>query len=190
MTVGRSFGVTFDHEEDFFEALSSFCREHGVGQGYIPTFIGAFAEAEIVGACEKLGGPDAGSRGGRRDHDATRRRSPARLSRRMDGNWSTRQLRGAGKRHSPILTACPPSSRPASVTTPRRYAHSGRTSPRTFADSSHNTSGARYRPGPAQGADSPAASPQYSVGPPDLSSSKRSTAWTPLGSPTATGAKR
>ncbi|WP_232839121.1 PCC domain-containing protein [Streptomyces triticisoli] len=54
LTVGRTFGVTFDHGEDFFEALSSFCRDNGVRQGYIPSFIGAFAEAEIVGACEKL----------------------------------------------------------------------------------------------------------------------------------------
>ncbi|MCD9141458.1 PPC domain-containing DNA-binding protein [Streptomyces albireticuli] len=59
LTIGRTFGVTFDHGEDFFEALTAFCREHGVRQGYIPSFIGAFAEAEIVGACEKLENPDA-----------------------------------------------------------------------------------------------------------------------------------
>ncbi|MFI0908943.1 PPC domain-containing DNA-binding protein [Streptomyces abikoensis] len=59
MTVGRTFGVTFDHGEDFFDALPTFCCEHGVRQGYIPSFIGAFAEAEIVGACEKLENPDA-----------------------------------------------------------------------------------------------------------------------------------
>ncbi|KNB53508.1 PPC domain-containing DNA-binding protein [Streptomyces caatingaensis] len=59
LTIGRTFGVTFDHGKDFFEALSTFCREHGVRQGYIPSFIGAFAEAEIVGACERLENPDA-----------------------------------------------------------------------------------------------------------------------------------
>ncbi|MGW7459038.1 PPC domain-containing DNA-binding protein [Streptomyces sp. NPDC054797] len=59
LTIGRTFGVTFDHGEDFFETLSTFCREHGVQQGYIPSFIGAFAEADIVGACEKLENPDA-----------------------------------------------------------------------------------------------------------------------------------
>ncbi|MVO90753.1 DUF296 domain-containing protein [Streptomyces sp. p1417] len=59
LTMGRTFGVTFDHGEDFFDALSAFCREHGVRQGYIPSFIGAFAEVDIVGACEKLEDPDA-----------------------------------------------------------------------------------------------------------------------------------
>jgi predicted DNA-binding protein with PD1-like motif len=59
LTVGRAFGVTFDYGEDSFEALSSFCREHGVCQGCISSLIGAFAEAEVVGACEKLADPDA-----------------------------------------------------------------------------------------------------------------------------------
>jgi predicted DNA-binding protein with PD1-like motif len=59
LNTGRTFGVTFDHGEDFFDALSTFCRDQGVRQGYIPSFIGAFAEAEIVGACEKLEDPNA-----------------------------------------------------------------------------------------------------------------------------------
>ncbi|MCP3820871.1 DNA-binding protein [Streptomyces sp. A3M-1-3] len=59
LTIGRTFGVTFDHGEDFFDTLSRFCREHGIRQGYVPSFIGAFAEAEIVGACEKLKDPNA-----------------------------------------------------------------------------------------------------------------------------------
>ncbi|MGW0731808.1 PPC domain-containing DNA-binding protein [Streptomyces sp. NPDC002851] len=59
LTIGRTFGVTFDHGEDFFDALSAFCSSNGVRQGYIPSFIGAFAEAEIVGACGKLDDPDA-----------------------------------------------------------------------------------------------------------------------------------
>ncbi|MFC4611249.1 PPC domain-containing DNA-binding protein [Streptomyces maoxianensis] len=59
LTVGRTFGVTFDHGEDFYEALSTFCREHGIRQGYLPMFIGAFAEAELVGTCDKLEDPDA-----------------------------------------------------------------------------------------------------------------------------------
>ncbi|MGW0537659.1 PPC domain-containing DNA-binding protein [Streptomyces sp. NPDC003032] len=59
LTIGRTFGVTFDHGEDFFDALSVFCRENEIRQGYVPSFIGAFAEAEIVGACEKLDDPDA-----------------------------------------------------------------------------------------------------------------------------------
>jgi predicted DNA-binding protein with PD1-like motif len=59
LRVGRTFGVVFDHDEDFFDALSDFCRTHGVRQGYIPMFLGGFAEAELVGTCEKLADPEA-----------------------------------------------------------------------------------------------------------------------------------
>ncbi|MCW2912264.1 MAG: putative DNA-binding protein [Actinomycetia bacterium] len=59
MTIGRTFGVNFDHGDDFFTALTDFCRENGVPQGYIPMFIAGFAEAEIVGTCEKLADPQA-----------------------------------------------------------------------------------------------------------------------------------
>jgi predicted DNA-binding protein with PD1-like motif len=59
LTVGRTFGVVFDPGEDFYPTLSAFCREHDIRQGYIPMFLAAFAEAEIVGACEKLPDPDA-----------------------------------------------------------------------------------------------------------------------------------
>jgi predicted DNA-binding protein with PD1-like motif len=59
LTTGRTFGVTFDHGEDFFETLAKFCREHEIRQGYIPMFLAGFAEAEIVGTCEKLENPDA-----------------------------------------------------------------------------------------------------------------------------------
>jgi len=59
LTLGRSFGVAFDHGEDFFTALAEFCRTNGVRQGYIPMFIAGFAEAEIVGTCSKLDDPQA-----------------------------------------------------------------------------------------------------------------------------------
>jgi predicted DNA-binding protein with PD1-like motif len=59
LTIGRTFGVTLDHGEDFFETLTAFCRAHGVRQGYIPMFLAGFAEAEIVGTCEKLEDPSA-----------------------------------------------------------------------------------------------------------------------------------
>lgn len=54
LTIGRTFGVTFDHGDDFFESLAKFCQEHGVRQGYVPSFIAGLAEATIVGACDKL----------------------------------------------------------------------------------------------------------------------------------------
>lgn len=59
LTVGRTFGVVFDPGEDFFPTLAAFCKEQAIRQGYIPTFVAAFAEADIVGACEKVENPDA-----------------------------------------------------------------------------------------------------------------------------------
>jgi predicted DNA-binding protein with PD1-like motif len=58
LTLGRTFGVTFEDGEDFFEALAAFCKENDVRQGYLPMFIGAFAEAEIVGTCDGLKYPE------------------------------------------------------------------------------------------------------------------------------------
>ena len=59
LTLGRTFVVVFDHGEDFFTALADFCRTHNVRQGYIPTFIAGFSEAQIVGTCAKLENPQA-----------------------------------------------------------------------------------------------------------------------------------
>lgn len=58
LILGRTFGVTFEHGEDFFDALASFCKANDVTQGYIPMFIGAFEEAEIVGTCNGLTHPE------------------------------------------------------------------------------------------------------------------------------------
>ena len=59
LTTGRTFGVTFNHGDDFFPTLTEFCQRNNVRHGYIPMFIAAFAEAEIVGACEKIENPAA-----------------------------------------------------------------------------------------------------------------------------------
>ncbi len=59
LTVGRQFGVVFEHGEDFFPTLADFCRANGVRQGYIPMFLAAFEEVEVVGACEKVDNIDA-----------------------------------------------------------------------------------------------------------------------------------
>lgn len=59
LTIGRNFGVTFDHGEDFFETLTTFCKAENIRQGYIPMFLAGFAEADIVGTCEKLEDPGA-----------------------------------------------------------------------------------------------------------------------------------
>lgn len=59
LTLGRSFGLTFDHGEDFFDALTAFCTENRVSQGYIPCFIASFFEVELVGTSDKLEDPKA-----------------------------------------------------------------------------------------------------------------------------------
>jgi hypothetical protein len=59
LTTGRTFGIVFDHHDDFFGTLTAFCAANNVRQGYIPMFIAGFAEAEIVGTCEKLADPGA-----------------------------------------------------------------------------------------------------------------------------------
>ncbi|MEY9211690.1 DUF296 domain-containing protein [Thermobifida halotolerans] len=59
LTQGRTFGLVFDHGEDFFTSLTEFCRSNDVRQGYIPVFIAGFAHVDIVGTCEKLADPAA-----------------------------------------------------------------------------------------------------------------------------------
>ncbi|MFF0494511.1 PPC domain-containing DNA-binding protein [Nocardia sp. NPDC004068] len=59
LTLGRTFGVVFDHGDDFFPVLAEFCREHDVRSGYIPSFIAGFSEVDIVGACDRLDDPTA-----------------------------------------------------------------------------------------------------------------------------------
>jgi predicted DNA-binding protein with PD1-like motif len=59
LKTGRSFGLNFDHGEDFFQALSQFCRENEVRQGYIPMFLAAFAKTEIAGTCARVEDPEA-----------------------------------------------------------------------------------------------------------------------------------
>jgi predicted DNA-binding protein with PD1-like motif len=56
---GRTFAAVFEHGDDFMSSLAGFCRDNGVRQGYIPMFLAGFAEAEIVGTCEKLDNPEA-----------------------------------------------------------------------------------------------------------------------------------
>jgi hypothetical protein len=58
LTIGRTFVVHFDHGDDFYTALSDFCREQDVKQGFIPMFIAGMREVELVGTFEKLDNPD------------------------------------------------------------------------------------------------------------------------------------
>lgn len=59
LSLGRIFGVTFDHGDDFLASLAAFCAENRVDQGFIPSFIAGLAEVRIVGACDRLNDPDA-----------------------------------------------------------------------------------------------------------------------------------
>ncbi|HEV2374921.1 MAG TPA: DUF296 domain-containing protein [Streptosporangiaceae bacterium] len=59
LTTGRTFGLRLDPGESFFPTLEAFCRDHGIRGGYIPMFLAAFAEADIVGTCDKLEDPAA-----------------------------------------------------------------------------------------------------------------------------------
>jgi predicted DNA-binding protein with PD1-like motif len=54
LKAGRTFGVTFQHGEDFMASLGGFCRENEIRLGYIPMFLAGFAQADIVCTCEKL----------------------------------------------------------------------------------------------------------------------------------------
>ncbi|MBA2472483.1 MAG: hypothetical protein H0V41_09685 [Pseudonocardiales bacterium] len=59
LTIGRTFGVNFDHGENFYTALADFCRTHNVRQGYIPMFIAGMRDVDLVGSCQKLDDPNA-----------------------------------------------------------------------------------------------------------------------------------
>ncbi|HUZ25149.1 MAG TPA: DUF296 domain-containing protein [Streptosporangiaceae bacterium] len=59
LTTGRTFGLRLDPGESFFPALEEFCHGQGIRHGYIPMFLAAFADADIVGACDKLEDPAA-----------------------------------------------------------------------------------------------------------------------------------
>jgi len=59
LTTGRTFGARFDPGESFFPSLEAFCDQNGVRQGYIPMFLAGFAEADVVGTCDKLQDPAA-----------------------------------------------------------------------------------------------------------------------------------
>lgn len=57
-TTGRSFVVVIDHGEEFFPTLEKFCAENDIRAGYVPTFVGGFHSARLVGSCEPLKHPE------------------------------------------------------------------------------------------------------------------------------------
>jgi predicted DNA-binding protein with PD1-like motif len=63
LKFGRVFGLTIENGEDFMEALAGFFKENNIRQAHIPSIVGAFSEARIVGTCEKLDDPNQPSYG-------------------------------------------------------------------------------------------------------------------------------
>lgn len=59
MTLGRTFAVVFEPGEDFVSTLQRFCAAHDLRQGYIPMFLAAFSDVDIVGTCEAVADPSA-----------------------------------------------------------------------------------------------------------------------------------
>lgn len=59
LTLGRTFGLVFDHGDDFYTTLQQFCRTERIRQGYIPSFIAGFRTADLVGTCDHLENPEA-----------------------------------------------------------------------------------------------------------------------------------
>jgi predicted DNA-binding protein with PD1-like motif len=59
ITRGREFIFAIDHGEDFFTSLEKLCAAHEIRSGYIPTFLGGFRSARLVGACRPLENPEA-----------------------------------------------------------------------------------------------------------------------------------
>ncbi|MGA5442426.1 PPC domain-containing DNA-binding protein [Streptomyces griseoincarnatus] len=59
ITVGRQIMVVLEHGEDFYSGLAEACAKHEIRSGYIPSFVGGFRTARLVGDCRPLENPDA-----------------------------------------------------------------------------------------------------------------------------------
>lgn len=91
ITTGRSFVLALDHGEDFFAGLAQFCAERNIRSGFIPSFVGGFSSARLVGTCKPMENPEAPF--------GTRSRS------RLSKHWEAAPSLG-----TPSRTAWPPTS--------------------------------------------------------------------------------
>lgn len=48
---GRRIAVVLQPGDDIFAALGEACAAHGIEQGYLPVFLGAFTEVSLIGTC-------------------------------------------------------------------------------------------------------------------------------------------
>jgi predicted DNA-binding protein with PD1-like motif len=51
---GRRIAVVLQPGDDIFGALGDACKAHGIEQGYLPVFLGAFTEVSLIGTCEPI----------------------------------------------------------------------------------------------------------------------------------------
>ncbi|WP_030570335.1 PPC domain-containing DNA-binding protein [Streptomyces aureocirculatus] len=58
LTMGRTFALIFHDGDDFLSELDRFCREAGIRQAIIPTFLGGFRKVGLVGTQGPLQNPD------------------------------------------------------------------------------------------------------------------------------------
>ena len=49
--LGRALMVAVEPGEDLIEQVLSACRGHGIEQGYLPVFLGAFSTMTVIGSC-------------------------------------------------------------------------------------------------------------------------------------------
>ncbi|MFF6829191.1 PCC domain-containing protein [Streptomyces longwoodensis] len=59
ITARRHIMVVLEHGEDFYTGLAEACAKHDIRSGYIPSFVGGFRRARLVGDCKPLKNPDA-----------------------------------------------------------------------------------------------------------------------------------
>jgi len=59
LAVGRRFAVVLQPGDDVFASLAAVCAEHGIEQGYLPVFLGAFTRVSLIGTCAPIADHDA-----------------------------------------------------------------------------------------------------------------------------------
>jgi len=58
IVVGRSLLVVVEPGEPLMTTLVAACGDHGIRQGYLPVFLGAFSTVGLIGTCRPVADPD------------------------------------------------------------------------------------------------------------------------------------
>lgn len=59
LVTGRRFAVVLQPGDDVMASLAAVCAEHGIEQGYLPVFLGAFTRVSLIGTCSPINDHDA-----------------------------------------------------------------------------------------------------------------------------------